>query len=81
MLRLGHGFALHNYPTLQEQVKERKIAIEVCPISNQLLRVVQDLREHPAREMMSNSVPVTISSDDSVIYGKYFHSTTQVKYS
>ena len=67
--RIGHGFALHNYPLLQQMVKDRGIAIEVCPVSNQLLRVVQDIREHPAREMLSQGLPVTLSSDDSVIYG------------
>lgn len=65
----GHGFAIPNYPLLQESFRENGIAIEVCPISNQLLRVVQDLRVHPAREMMSNGLAITINSDDSVIYG------------
>lgn len=65
----GHGFAVMNYPFLQDEIKQRGIAIEVCPISNQLLRVVYDIREHPAREMLSNGLAITISNDDSAIYG------------
>ena len=52
-----------------EQVKEKGIAIEVCPISNQLLRLVNDLRNHPAIVLLNNDIPVTISPDDPVIYG------------
>eukprot|EP01127_Copromyxa_protea_P001063 TRINITY_DN109_c0_g5_i4.p1 TRINITY_DN109_c0_g5~~TRINITY_DN109_c0_g5_i4.p1 ORF type:complete len:527 (-),score=88.28 TRINITY_DN109_c0_g5_i4:87-1667(-) len=67
--RIGHGVALTNYPLLQAEVIKRHISVEVCPISNQLLRVVADIREHPAREMLSKGVAITINSDDSVIYG------------
>jgi len=52
-----------------QMVKERAIAIEVCPISNQMLRLLDDFRNHPAVVLLANGLPVTISSDDSVIYG------------
>eukprot|EP01126_Amoeba_proteus_P034409 TRINITY_DN3428_c0_g2_i17.p1 TRINITY_DN3428_c0_g2~~TRINITY_DN3428_c0_g2_i17.p1 ORF type:complete len:419 (-),score=90.55 TRINITY_DN3428_c0_g2_i17:158-1414(-) len=67
--RIGHGFGLSKYPLLQQQVKAKGIAIEVAPISNQLLRLVNDVRDHPAREMLSDGLAVTLSSDDGVIYG------------
>ena len=35
--RIGHGFNLLNFPYLQEQVKCKQIALEVCPISNSRL--------------------------------------------
>jgi len=69
--RIGHGFALRDYEFLQEKVRSKGIAIEVCPISNQMLRLVDDQREHPALSFMNNGLPVTISSDDPIIYG-YF---------
>jgi len=67
--RIGHGFATPKYPYIQGVIKQRGIAIEVCPISNQLLKTVEDIRIHPAREMLSNGLAVAISSDDPVIYG------------
>lgn len=36
-LRIGHGFALAKHPTLLQLVKERDIAIEVNPLSNQVI--------------------------------------------
>ncbi len=35
--RIGHGIGLFKYPALYEVIKERQIAIEVCPSSNALL--------------------------------------------
>ena len=34
--RIGHGYALSKHPQLMKLVKDRNIAIEVCPISNQV---------------------------------------------
>jgi len=69
--RIGHGFALHNYPFLMKEIRERDIAVEVNPISNQMLRLLDDIRDHPAIAFLNNAVPVTINSDDSVVYGNH----------
>jgi len=66
--RLGHGFNIVRHPLLMEEVKKRGVAIEVCPISNQVLRYVTDLRIHPGAEMLKNGLPVVISSDDPGIW-------------
>ena len=34
--RIGHGFAITKHPQVMKQVLEKDIAIEVCPISNQV---------------------------------------------
>lgn len=34
--RIGHGYALYSHPYLYEKAKEQQIAVEVCPISNQV---------------------------------------------
>lgn len=36
--RLGHGFALMKHPKLKEEARRKKIAVELCPISNQVLK-------------------------------------------
>jgi adenosine deaminase CECR1 len=51
------------------QIIQKGIAIEICPISNQLLGYVEDLRNHPATAMLAAGVPITISSDDPGLMG------------
>jgi adenosine deaminase CECR1 len=66
--RIGHGLALAKLPGLIEEVRRRGIAVEVCPISNQILGYVPDLRSHPALTLLNAGVPVTISSDDPALF-------------
>lgn len=39
--RIGHAYSLYKHPVLWAAFKEKDIAIEVCPISNQVLHLVQ----------------------------------------
>jgi len=62
--RIGHGLALAELPALTAEVRRRGIAVEVCPISNQLLGYVPDLRNHPAVTLLNAGVPLALCSDD-----------------
>jgi adenosine deaminase CECR1 len=62
--RIGHGLALVRHPLLMEMARERGLAIEVCPISNQVLGYVADLRAHPAVAYVNAGIPVVLSPDD-----------------
>jgi adenosine deaminase CECR1 len=66
--RIGHGIALFKHPLLIQIMKERGIAIEVCPISNQVLGFVADLRNHPAVLYINSGLPVVICPDDPGIW-------------
>jgi adenosine deaminase CECR1 len=67
--RIGHGFDLFRFPTLQAGVKRNQVAIEVCPISNQQLRYVSDLRTHPAVGYLNEGIPCILSNDDPGVFG------------
>lgn len=62
--RIGHGFALARHPSLIELVKEKNICLECCPISNNVLGYVHDLRCHPTRGLLQQGVKVSINPDD-----------------
>eukprot|EP01125_Pyxidicula_operculata_P001526 TRINITY_DN1138_c0_g1_i1.p1 TRINITY_DN1138_c0_g1~~TRINITY_DN1138_c0_g1_i1.p1 ORF type:complete len:475 (+),score=65.03 TRINITY_DN1138_c0_g1_i1:141-1565(+) len=67
--RIGHGFALKDYPLIMDEVRKRGIGIEICPISNQMLRLVNDMRDHPAVVYLNHGLPITISNDDPLVFG------------
>ncbi|XP_055626859.1 adenosine deaminase 2-like [Toxorhynchites rutilus septentrionalis] len=62
--RIGHGFPLIKHPLLLEVIKRKQICVEVNPISNQVLKLVEDFRNHPAALLFVDDYPVVVSSDD-----------------
>ncbi len=69
--RVGHALNLFLFPYLIEKIIEEAICIEVCPISNQVLGYVFDLRVHPAAGYLKAGVPCVLSSDDPGLFGYY----------
>lgn len=67
--RIGHGLNLIYFPKSMELIKKQDKLVEVSPISNQILGYVSDLRNHPARVLLSNGVQCSLNSDDPAVYG------------
>uniref|UniRef100_A0A1B0A7S8 Adenosine deaminase n=1 Tax=Glossina pallidipes TaxID=7398 RepID=A0A1B0A7S8_GLOPL len=67
--RIGYGYALNKHPVLMKEVKRRNIPIEVCPISNQIQKLILDLRNHPAAMFMSQNISMVISNDAPGFWG------------
>ncbi|XP_048482434.1 adenosine deaminase 2-A [Plutella xylostella] len=62
--RLGHAYALPKHPILMEEVRKRDIGLEVNVISNAVLSLVRDVRNHPLALFLAQGLPVVLSSDD-----------------
>ncbi|MCJ1273043.1 hypothetical protein MMC21_000832 [Puttea exsequens] len=67
--RIGHAFSLYKHPLLLEMVKTKKILIESCPISNEVLRLTSSIKAHPLPALLSRGVPCALSNDDPAILG------------
>ncbi|KAM3433789.1 hypothetical protein MY4824_005783 [Beauveria thailandica] len=68
--RIGHGFSLYKHPTLLRSVMENRVMVEVCPISNEVLRLATDILHHPLPAMIAHGVPTAVSNDDPAILGQ-----------
>lgn len=66
--RIGHAYALLKHPILLKAVIENNIAVEVNVISNSVLSLVRDVRNHPLSTLLAQGVPVVLSSDDPGIW-------------
>ncbi|MEM7659768.1 MAG: adenosine kinase [Bacteroidota bacterium] len=67
--RIGHGFNLYRFPALWDSIRQQQTCIEICPLSNQILGYVRDLRNHPGLLYLKLGLPVSISSDDPATFG------------
>ncbi|KAL9893184.1 adenosine deaminase 2-like [Glossina fuscipes fuscipes] len=61
--RIGQGYALAKHPLLMRDVKDKDIAVELSPVSNQINGFVKDLRNHPGAILMSENVPIVLGND------------------
>jgi len=66
--RIGHGFSLVKHPKLMQICREKGIALEICPISNEILRLASSMPMHPLPILLNHGVPVALSSDDPAIF-------------
>ncbi|KZL86414.1 adenosine amp deaminase, partial [Colletotrichum incanum] len=67
--RIGHGFALARHPHIMEQMKERGVCLEVCPISNEELGLTPRMTGHAIYSLLANNVHCTLNSDNGTIFG------------
>jgi adenosine deaminase CECR1 len=68
--RIGHGFSLYKHPLLVDLVKQRRILIESCPISNEVLRLCGSITSHPLPALLARGVPCALSNDDPAMLGQ-----------
>jgi len=67
--RIGHGTRLMEDASLLAYVRDRGIALEVCPTSNVQTRVAQTFATHPIKAQHEAGVRVTINTDNRLMSG------------
>ena len=65
-----HGIAAAESVEVMRWLSENQIQLNVCPTSNVMLDGVPDIASHPIRILFDNGVPVTINTDDLMIFGQ-----------
>lgn len=67
--RIGHGIRALEDPELIEELRDRQVALDVCPTSNVFTAIVPSLEEHPLPRLLDAGLLVTLNSDDPPMFG------------
>jgi adenosine deaminase len=67
--RIDHGNRALEDPDLVARLREEKIPLTVCPLSNVYLRGVARIEDHPLPAMLEQGLVVTVNSDDPAYFG------------
>ena len=67
--RIGHGTRAIEDPVLVEHLREKRVPIEMCPISNLRTGVVSDISRHPIRVFFDRGLLVSVNTDDPRMFG------------
>jgi aminodeoxyfutalosine deaminase len=67
--RIRHGIRAVEDAALVTELADRRIVLDVCPISNLRTRAVAALDEHPLPHLVAAGVPCSISTDDPAMFG------------
>lgn len=68
-LRLGHGVSVARDPEVTALIRDRRVALEMCPTSNHRTRAVATIEQHPALQLLQQDVVVTINTDNPELFG------------
>jgi adenosine deaminase len=67
--RIQHGVRSVESPRLVRHLRDIGAVLDVCPISNVKLGVVERMADHPIRELFESGVVCTVSTDDPISFG------------
>ncbi|MDN3521007.1 adenosine deaminase [Halomonas ramblicola] len=67
--RIDHGVRCLEDPALVARLRDERMVLTVCPLSNVRLRVVERLADHPLPRLLAEGLNVTLNSDDPAYFG------------
>lgn len=65
-----HGISAAKSEFVMKWLSKNRIQLNVCPTSNVMLRVVESYSVHPIRKLYDYGIPVTINTDDMLVFNQ-----------
>ncbi|KTD15964.1 adenosine deaminase [Legionella lansingensis] len=62
--RIGHGVQAIHCPETLAKLKDKNIALEICPSSNITLGLFKDMLAHPLPQFVNAGITISLGSDD-----------------
>lgn len=67
--QIQHGIAAAQSPQIMNWLADHKIQLNICPTSNVMLKCCEGYASHPIRVLFDHGIPVTVNTDDLLIFG------------
>jgi aminodeoxyfutalosine deaminase len=67
--RIRHGVRAVEDPGLVHEIADRRVVLDVCPISNLRTGAVRSLGDHPLPQLVAAGAVCSISTDDPAMFG------------
>jgi adenosine deaminase len=64
--RIGHGTIASQSEKILEKLMKKNILIEVCPTSNLHTKIINSIKDQPAREFWDKNIKLSINTDDPI---------------
>ncbi|MBF5003389.1 adenosine deaminase [Diaphorobacter caeni] len=71
--RIDHGVQSVRDPQLMQRLAKDRIALTVCPLSNEKLCVFPTLADHNIKQLLEAGLVATVNSDDPAYFGGYMN--------
>ena len=71
--RIDHGVQAVHDAALMQRLKDERVPLTVCPLSNQKLQVFPDLADHNMPQLLAGGLVATVNSDDPAYFGGYIN--------
>jgi adenosine deaminase len=69
--RIEHGTRVIEDASLISLIRDRGVALDMCPISNLKLGVTPSAQAHPIRQLLDAGITCTVSTDDPISFGNH----------
>ena len=66
--RIRHGIRAVDDPDLVDELRDRGIVLDVCPVSNIRTGAVASIEEHPLRDLAAAGIRCSVNTDDPAMF-------------
>ena len=66
--RIGHGYSLGKHNTLTKEYIDKGICLELCPISNELLHLCGNVKQHQLYSLLDDGFQCCLNADNPSLY-------------